>query len=162
MDTPGSKTSMRRARAEDAEALSDLAFRSKAHWGYDPAFLAACRAELEIRADQIEWFPTYLLDDAGAIAGFYSLESLSTDCIELNHLFLEPARIGRGEGRILLTHAAARARERGYRVMRIQSDPHAEAFYTACGATRVGEEASASIPGRTLPVLELALAEGAR
>jgi len=40
-------------------------------------------------------------------------------------------------------------------VLRIASDPHAEAFYLACGAVRVGAAASASIPGRELPLLEL-------
>ena len=37
---------IRRARPEEAGALSDLAIRSKGHWGYDVAFLASCRAEL--------------------------------------------------------------------------------------------------------------------
>ena len=30
-------------RAEEAPRLSDLALRSKGHWGYDAAFLDACR-----------------------------------------------------------------------------------------------------------------------
>jgi hypothetical protein len=37
--------------------------------------------------------------------------------------------------------------------MTIDADPHAEAFYLAMGAVRVGEAASESIPGRSLPRL---------
>ena len=33
--------SIREARPDEAELLSELAFRSKAHWGYDAEFLEA-------------------------------------------------------------------------------------------------------------------------
>jgi SAM-dependent methyltransferase len=39
----------------------------------------------------------------------------------------------------------------------IDADPHAEAFYVAMGAARVGESPSGSIPGRMLPRLELSV-----
>lgn len=38
-----------------------------------------------------------------------------------------------------------------------QSDPFAEGFYLAMGMSRIGERASASIPGRKLPLLEMTL-----
>src|SRR5262245_20710052 len=44
----------RRATAVDSDMLSDLALRSKAYWGYEPRFLAACRAELTVHAGDIE------------------------------------------------------------------------------------------------------------
>ena len=39
----------------------------------------------------------------------------------------------------------------------IQGDPNAADFYRAAGAVQVGERASASVPGRVLPLFELAL-----
>jgi len=75
----------------------------------------------------------------------------------LGHLFVEPEEIGRGHGRALLSHARDEARRRGYRVLVIQGDPNAARFYEACGARRVGEKGSASIPGRLLPLFELDL-----
>lgn len=36
---------IRRARPDEAGALSELALQSKAHWGYDPRFLEACRED---------------------------------------------------------------------------------------------------------------------
>ncbi|WP_437690828.1 hypothetical protein [Sorangium sp. So ce176] len=51
----------------------------------------------------------------------------------------------------LLAHARDEARRRGYRVLVIQGDPNAGRFYEACGARRVSENGSASIPGLSLP-----------
>src|SRR5687768_4428349 len=39
---------VRRARADEAEALTELTMRAKASWGYDAAFMAACREELTL------------------------------------------------------------------------------------------------------------------
>ena len=38
----------RPATAADAPVLSYIAFRAKAHWGYDAAFMEMCRAALTI------------------------------------------------------------------------------------------------------------------
>ncbi|MEU4236164.1 hypothetical protein [Actinoplanes sp. NPDC026619] len=44
---------IRPARPGEAAALSELARRSKAHWGYDEGFLDACRADLTLSPDDI-------------------------------------------------------------------------------------------------------------
>lgn len=44
---------LRPARPDEAEQLSDLALRSKAHWGYDRARLEGWRAELTLPPDRI-------------------------------------------------------------------------------------------------------------
>ena len=41
---------VRPARPDEAEALTALVLRSKAHWGYDEAFTAACRDEHAVAA----------------------------------------------------------------------------------------------------------------
>ncbi len=74
-------------------------------------------------------------------------------------LFVEPAAIGRGIGRALWQHLVAEARRLELAKVTIESDPNAEAFYRAMGATTVGTAPSASIPGRRLPLMELALGE---
>ncbi|XYH99266.1 N-acetyltransferase family protein [Sorangium sp. So ce1128] len=148
---------IRAARPEDAELLGALALRSKAHWGYSREFLEACRAELSISPAYIAQHPTFVFLRGDERLGFYTLEALSSTEVELGHLFVEPAEIGRGLGRALLAHAREEARSRGYRVLVIQSDPNAARFYETCGARHVGEKPSASIPGRLLPVFELDL-----
>jgi len=39
---------VRGANVWERHELSRLAFRSKAHWGYSPEFMAACRDELGV------------------------------------------------------------------------------------------------------------------
>jgi GNAT superfamily N-acetyltransferase len=148
---------IRAARPTETEALGALAFRSKAHWGYSAAFMAACRAELSVSADDLDRCPTWVLVEGGMPVGFYSLEPLGEGRVELAHLFVEPTAIGRGHGRRLMEHARAEARRRGWVTLLIQGDPHAAGFYEACGAVCVGSSPSASIPGRSLPLFELAL-----
>ena len=41
----------------------------------------------------------------------------------------------------------------------IQGDPNAEGFYLRCGAVRIGERESASIPRRMLPLFEIRLGD---
>ncbi len=44
---------LRAARPDEAEALSGLTMRSKAYWGYDEEFLAACRNDLWLRRSEV-------------------------------------------------------------------------------------------------------------
>jgi GNAT superfamily N-acetyltransferase len=147
----------RAARVEECELLSDLAFRSKAVWGYSPDFMQRCRVELTISADFLDHNVLEVMELAGSIIGFYSLERVSNEEVELGHLFVDPSLLRRGHGRQLLDRAARTALDLGFRTLRIQGDPNAEQFYQSSGARKVGTHPSASIPGRVLPVFALEL-----
>lgn len=147
-------TRLRPARPGEAALLSDLALRSKGHWGYDAAFLEACRDELTLRDDELARRRTTVAELDAAVVGFGTLEGEPPDG-ELGMLFVDPAAIGRGVGRALLDRLLDRARAEGFTVLTIDADPNAEAFYLAHGAVRVAAVPSASIPGRVLPQLEL-------
>ena len=146
---------IRRARPDDSDRLSALAWRSKAYWGYDDSFMQAHRQGLSVPPAYISKHPTYLLEQAEHLAGFYALDHLEPDLVELDFLFVEPRLIGRGVGRRLLSHARTIAHSGGYRFMRIVSDPNAAGFYQQMGAEPWGEWHSPVIPGRRLPVLQL-------
>ena len=139
-------------RAEDAERLSDLALISKGHWGYDAAFLEACRAELTLTPAQAA--TARLARDGDEVLGFHLLGAHLGQG-ELLMLFVEPSAIGRGVGRLLLDDAQRTAGRRGWTTLRIESDPGAEGFYLVNGARRVGSVPSGSVAGRELPLLEL-------
>jgi GNAT superfamily N-acetyltransferase len=150
---------IRPARAADAAALSDLAFRSKAVWGYSDEFMEACRAELTVSAGDLDAHPAFVVERDGRPVAFYLLKALSPDTVDLDLLYVDPAHLKQGLGRSLVAHAKDAARDRGHRRMVVQADPHAEAFYAACGGQRIGTQPSGSIPGRELPLLELDLAK---
>ncbi len=150
---------LRPPRLEEAGLLTELAMRSKAHWGYSEDFMAACRAELTIsEADlQAEQLSFCLVEMEGEPRGFYCLAQLDDEQFELEALFVEPAHIGKGVGRQLMEHALDRARAGGGRTLWIQGDPHAVAFYRAAGAVQVGTRPSDSVAGRDLPLFKLTL-----
>jgi len=151
---------IRPARPDEAAALSALALRSKAHWGYTPEQLAVFRAELTLAPEAIVPGRTHVAEAEGRVAGFYSLAAREGGSVELEHVFVEPGRLGRGVGRALFAHACEVARAAGFTVLEIQSDPNAAGFYRRLGARLVGEIPS-SIPGRTIPFFSLRLGDDA-
>jgi GNAT superfamily N-acetyltransferase len=150
---------IRAARVEEAAFLSDLALRSKAHWGYDDAFIEACRDELSLDASRLDdaSFQCFVAEGRGATVGFYSLLRLADEDCELEALFVEPASIGTGVGRALIQHAIGQATVLGCSRLIIQGDPNASGFYVAAGGRQIGSRESGSIAGRYLPVFEIGL-----
>ena len=158
MEHVDSPVLLRRAEVAELPALSDLALRSKAHWGYDAAFIAACKDDLTITPADLAQQSYVVAERAGAPLGFYGLR-VDDHVAQLTNLFVEPAAIGQGIGRRLWQHAVALARELGAPAVLIDSDPFAEPFYLRMGARRVGEVPSTVIPGRMLPLLRYDLPE---
>ena len=152
---------LRSARPAEAAWLSALALRSKAHWGYAPGFIEACRRELSYTPSAIAQGGFVVAERDKTPIGFYALEGANAGTVELEALFVEPEWIGRGVGRALLDEAKRQARARGARRLIIQGDPHAARFYAAAGAAQIGTRPSGSIAGRELPlyVIELAPSE---
>lgn len=125
---------VRAARPAEAEDLTGLVMRSKAHWGYDAAFLAACAPELRIRAGDVTARRIVVAENGrGEVLGLASLEG-TPPVAALGLLFVEPSAIGRGVGRLLYRDALRRAVDLGVRRLWIDSDPHAAGFYRAMGA----------------------------
>jgi GNAT superfamily N-acetyltransferase len=117
--------------------------------------MAVFRGELTFTAALVLQRRTQVLEEDGAIAAMYTLLG-EGDELELEHLFVDPARLGRGHGRRLFRHATEVARAAGARALIIKSDPNAAGFYRVMGAADTGEIAS-SIPGRTIPTFRLTL-----
>jgi GNAT superfamily N-acetyltransferase len=151
---------IRTARADEAALLTDLALRSKAHWGYDEAFMAACREELTLVPEEIALHRTVVAerehDGRVSVIGFGTLEGEPPEGA-VGMMFVDPAAMGQGVGRLLFEYVIATARDSGFNRLTIDADPNAEPFYLAMGAVRIGETPSGSIPGRVLPLLAVAL-----
>ncbi|MFE5089253.1 GNAT family N-acetyltransferase [Streptomyces sp. NPDC056638] len=149
-------TNVRPARRSEAGALTELALASKAHWGYDEAFLAACRDELTMHPADIDRRRTTVAEEDGRVLGFTTLDGAPPEGA-LGMMFVAPDAIGRGIGRLLFEHTVTEARRLGFARLTIDADPNAEPFYLAMGAVRIGATPSGSILGRELPLLEVGL-----
>ena len=148
---------IREALPQEAELLSGLAIRSKAHWGYSQDFLDACRAELTVDSSRLgtDDYQCFAALEGDLIVGFYTLEAVSAGIYELEALFVSPEHIGSGIGSLLIRHAVSRLSERGAERLLIQGDPNATDFYIAMGARQTGTRESQSVPGRSLPLFEI-------
>ena len=147
---------IRRARQDEADALSDLAARSKAHWGYDAGFLERVRDAMTLRPEDVDQHEVWVLETtSGAPIGYHRV--IRGDPAELEDLWVEPSAIGSGAGRLLFEHAVGVARRAGASALEIDADPNAVGFYERMGAVRIGETASNLIPGRTLPRLRISI-----
>jgi GNAT superfamily N-acetyltransferase len=146
---------IRRVRPEECGALTEIAMRSKAHWGYSAEFMTNVRADLEVRPEKfMPGFHVYVLEIESEMIGFYSLRPESAGSVILEDLFIEPQHIGKGHGKRLWDHSLAVAQSLRYRKLTLVSDPHAEPFYAHQGAVHVGEVESNALAGRMLPLME--------
>lgn len=145
---------LRRARPDEADVLSELALAAKAHWGYDEAFMASVRDELTFSPDEVARRHVVVGELDGAVIGFYTVDG-EPPRGALGDLWLSPDHIGTGLGRVLWQHAMATAAAAGFDHLDIDADPFAEGFYLRMGAERIGEVPSGSIPGRMLPQLRV-------
>ncbi len=148
--------SIRRATEADLPALSALCLRSKAVWGYDEAFMAACRDELTLRPEELTETSIALAERGGGIAATAQVVVLG-EAADLLKLFVDPDALGTGLGRDMFDWAAAEARRLGALRMSIESDPGAVPFYRRMGAEVVGTAPSGSIAGRRIPLLSIDL-----
>jgi len=147
---------LRDIRLGELSDLSELCLRSKAVWGYDDAFMRACRDELTLRPEEL--CKSYLqVAERDAVAiGVVQIKVVGRDA-NLTRLFVEPALLGAGAGRMLFEWAATTARNHGADSITIEADPGAAPFYEHMGARQTGFVPSQSIAGRMLPFLRLEL-----
>ncbi|MEP4562000.1 MAG: GNAT family N-acetyltransferase, partial [Nitratireductor sp.] len=144
-----SAVTLRPPRPGEAGLLTTVCLRSKAHWGYDRAFMEACRAELMLAEADLDRGRLRVAQRDGAIVGVAEI-ALADDEASLEKLFVVPEAMGCGVGGMLLEWAMATCRHGGALRMVIEADPDAAAFYRKYGARDAGRSPSGSIPGRFL------------
>lgn len=152
----GTAMRLRPARADEAELLTELCLRSKAVWGYDDAFMRACRAELTLTPADFSTSSLQVAVEGNEAVGMAQVV-VDGDKADLAKLFIAPSALRSGVGRTLFDWAVGEARARGARWMWIEADPDAAPFYRRMGAVDDGGVPSGSIPERVLPRLKLQL-----
>jgi GNAT superfamily N-acetyltransferase len=145
----------RRAGPDEAAALTALLRRSKAAWGYPPAWLQAWEPELAISTEYIVREHVVVLEQGTRLRGFFGLE-LHGPVAFLEHLWVDSDCMRGGFGSKLLTLAREAARSAGHDYLELVADPNAEAFYARHGGIRVGVQHSQVLGhARALPRMRL-------
>ena len=137
----------------DLPVLTEICLRSKAHWGYDAAFMAACVPVFTFSSDDLGQGHWRICDAPQGMA-HVTLQGASAT---LDKLFIVPAAMGQGLGAQLFRWACATAKSGGAERLTITADPQALAFYTHLGAVQIGHTPSEVLAGRLLPVVQVTL-----
>lgn len=148
---------IRRAKPHEAEALSALIMRSKAHWGYSQQQLDGWRSALTISAATIARDPVYCAEVDSELAGVAHLKALNATEALLDDLFVEPAFMGAGIGAALWRQAVTVARQHGATALVLDADRHAIPFYQHMGAVLVDDLAHTDAVGVATPRMRYAL-----
>ncbi|WP_374649963.1 GNAT family N-acetyltransferase [Dongia sp.] len=142
---------LRPAHLVECDILDDICFRSKAHWGYDAAFMESVRNQIRVNADAVRAGRVWIAaDGADRPRGVLEVDPIDGIAADLTLLFIDPAYLRKGIGRALYEKAIDLARQLGASELLIDSDPQAAAFYASMGATRTGAEPT-GYRGRLLP-----------
>lgn len=131
---------IRSALPEEAEELSELAWRSKEYMEYSPKMLRSYSDFLNISEEFIENNATFVLENEenNEIAGFYSIEKIE-DKWWLRKIWVSPEYIGTGVGGALYLHACETAETMGVAELYAFCDFDAVEFYLHMGAEEIGE-----------------------
>ena len=152
------QVTLRKGTGEDADALTDLAHRAKAHWGYPASWMREWDAQLTIIPGYISLHHVWVAERDGVIVGMCALEDRGARWM-LEHVWVEPSLHGRGIGRDLVLRALETARASHAHVVELLADPYATGFYDRLGAQLTGY-VPAPMPGardRLLPRYEFDL-----
>lgn len=141
---------LRLARAAERTALDALCFRSKAHWGYDSAFMESVREQIRVQVEAVKAGRVWVaVDKDDRPLGVVEIDPIDA-AADLTLLFIAPENHRQGIGRALFEKALTLARQLGAQELLIDSDPQAAAFYATIGAIRIGAEPT-GYQGRMLP-----------
>jgi N-acetylglutamate synthase-like GNAT family acetyltransferase len=146
---------VRQGREEDFARLREIAVNAKAHWGYDRARVEDWALQGDFEPESMRERLVYVAEAEGEPVGWAALIQRG-EVGWLEDLWVEPAWIGRGVGRLLFEHVAVRARELGAKRLEWEAEPNATGFYERMGAAYI-RDSEVTEWGRVLDVLGVEL-----
>jgi GNAT superfamily N-acetyltransferase len=136
---------LRPATPDDADLLTDLAHRAKAHWGYPRSWMRDWDAQLTITPGYLEAHEVWVAERDSRIIGMCALEDRG-ERWGLEHVWVDPPAHRTGVGTALVRHALSQAQVRKRVVVELISDSFAVGFYERLGARHAGD-VPAPMPG---------------
>ena len=148
---------IRQAFPKEADTLSQIALSSKAHWGYPDHWMKIWTPLLTFSSEYFEENESWVAEIDSVPIAFYTLQD-KDGIAWIDNLWVLPEYIGQGIGKQLFLDAISRARETGYKTLRLEADPNAVGFYERMGMRKIGERHS-EVDGqpRILPIMEIDL-----
>jgi GNAT superfamily N-acetyltransferase len=130
--------SFRLARRPERARLEALQMRASLNNHGDRAALLANPDAITLPDQQIEAGQVVVAELDGRIVGFASVLPRADGDSELDALFVEPDKWRNGIGGALIAQCIAMARAQDSTILHVIGNPHAAAFYSACGFEQSG------------------------
>ncbi len=146
---------VREAKPQDAKVLTNIALRSKAHWGYSPELIDQWRPELEVTSELILNSICFVVEVDGEVKGFWC--RAPKEGLSEGRYYIEPEAIRQGYGRMLWAPVTTKAKELKVKYLTWETDPNAVGFYLKMGAKQIGTTDSKIVPGTKTPIMRLYL-----
>ena len=142
----------RHATKNDASDLSNLAYASEKHLGYDAEYMNVFADLYNVTAEYISRNPVDVMEYEGKTIGFWGLREENRKW-ELDFFYITPEYIGKGYGRHLWNHLTDECKKRSIHEFQLVTSPQSVLFYQKMGAVVVGQVESMITPGRMIPKL---------
>ncbi|HRD68997.1 MAG TPA: GNAT family N-acetyltransferase [Legionella sp.] len=147
---------------DDLDEINLLMHRSKAHWGYNEAFMNQFMQLFQIKADYLEKNTVKLLGEfsgtqCNKMIGFYSFGLNAEGLHELDNFFIDPEYIGKGFGKKMWHRLIEDLQFCDVKKFTLWSDPGAESFYKKMGCIKIGVKKSPMMPNRYPVVFEYSI-----
>jgi GNAT superfamily N-acetyltransferase len=149
--------SIRRAKPEEADILTQIAIAAKGHWNYPKHWMQLWIPQLTFAPAYFEEYESWAAELEGEVIAFYTLEERKGNAW-LENIWVLPKHIGHGVGKELFTHSLSRALELGYKTLQLEAEPNAVGFYEKMGLRKIGKR-QYELDGqlRILPIMEIDL-----
>ncbi len=148
---------VRPARLEEAEFLTQESFRSKASWGYPDSWLKIWTDELTVTKEMISDWITFVVEVDGHVIACWARSPIQSEKTSPGLLFVAPEHQGKGYGRILAEAVKNEAKRKGLKFFTLEADANAAPFYEKVRGKQIGTQPSLLTPGRILPIIRFDL-----
>ncbi len=142
--------SIRLAVASERDELEALQLRASLENSGDRDALLANPDAIVLPVEQIVAGQVFVAERDDGIVGFAAVLPRADGETELDGLFVAPDIWRHGIGRTLLDRCVAYALASGSTALHVVGNPHAEAFYAACGFEPIGVQGTRFGPGLLL------------
>lgn len=139
--------SIRSACVGEQSALEGLQTRASLNNPGDREAILAHPEAINLPVSQLADGYVYVAEVGGSVLGFAAILLRDDRDVDLDGLFVEPSIWRQGVGRKLVDHCAGVADAIGANALHVVGNPHAEAFYLACGFVLAGTTKTRFGPG---------------
>lgn len=144
---------MRKANANEATVLSDLAYASEAYWGEDESYMRQFSEQYNVTEQMIREDHVYVMETDDEIVGFFAI--LKRAVPELELFYIKRKYIGKGYGKVLWSNVISVCKAHGISKIELVGSDDVVDFYIKLGAKPVERVASTLKTGRVVTRFEV-------